>query len=621
MKPTDVIGLLLGSFISSASGFVATPTARRPLGNPGSVNSCFHPRAVLQPLLTLASEESEGILRNDVPPAAAHSIETATAAPEDEDLTAQVPDTNKILSIAIPAIGIWLCSPLLSMIDTCSVGLLSGTIQQAALNPAVAVTEYSSRLLYFLFTGTTNLVALSQKEDEGVQGMPNTANVFSNSMQLAVFTGIGLGVALLGSSGLLLRLLIGNDGLDPSILSAAGKYVGIRALGMPAAAMIGTAQAACLGLQDAKSAFRVFGVAAIVNLIVDLILVRQPHPWIGGVAGAAWATVLAQYFAAWLFVKWLCTKGATATAMESKGAKNRLLQRFSQSRAQPDNLQRDKEQPSTRGFLAGRFGFRELLRRPEREISKGFVPFVLPVTITQVGRCSPYAAMGHVVSSSFGTISMAANQIVLSIFTTLIPIADSLSLTAQSLIPGIIAGKKGGNDKQQEQQYTTMPPKVRPSKILWKTSVNFMKAAVVMGMVQASIVACIPFAGRFFTTDPAVIQMVNSVVPILLALFASHGVFCAAEGILVGQGDIKWLGRIYGVFCAVIPFLMLRVKWAVAAGNTAVNLLSVWKVFLGYQIFRISAFLARGAWLQWKLYDSERGGTGNEMDVAPVGAS
>jgi hypothetical protein len=57
------------------------------------------------------------------------------------------PCSKRILKFAIPAIGVWLCGPILSLIDTSSVGLLSGTSQQAALNPAVAVTEYCALLI------------------------------------------------------------------------------------------------------------------------------------------------------------------------------------------------------------------------------------------------------------------------------------------------------------------------------------------------------------------------------------------------------------------------------------------------------------------------------------------
>ena len=49
------------------------------------------------------------------------------------------PTVGKILRYTLPAIGIWLCSPILSTIDTAAVGLLAGTAQQAALNPAMSV--------------------------------------------------------------------------------------------------------------------------------------------------------------------------------------------------------------------------------------------------------------------------------------------------------------------------------------------------------------------------------------------------------------------------------------------------------------------------------------------------
>lgn len=54
---------------------------------------------------------------------------------------------RQILAFAVSATGVFLCSPLLSLIDTSAVGLLSGTAQQAALNPAVAVTDYAALLI------------------------------------------------------------------------------------------------------------------------------------------------------------------------------------------------------------------------------------------------------------------------------------------------------------------------------------------------------------------------------------------------------------------------------------------------------------------------------------------
>ncbi len=57
------------------------------------------------------------------------------------------PSIQKIIKFSLPAIGVWLCSPVLSMIDTASVGVLAGTAQQAALNPAVSVTDYGALLV------------------------------------------------------------------------------------------------------------------------------------------------------------------------------------------------------------------------------------------------------------------------------------------------------------------------------------------------------------------------------------------------------------------------------------------------------------------------------------------
>ena len=55
---------------------------------------------------------------------------------------------------------------------------------------------------------------------------------------------------------------------------------------MPAAAVIGTSQAACVGMRDLKSPLYVPLAAAIINGLGDFFLVRNANPIIGGCAGA-----------------------------------------------------------------------------------------------------------------------------------------------------------------------------------------------------------------------------------------------------------------------------------------------------------------------------------------------
>ena len=61
----------------------------------------------------------------------------------------------------------------------------------------------------------------------------------------------------------------------------------------------------------------------------------------------------------------------------------------------------------TRGFLHGKLMYRDLIRFPKSiGIVKKFLPYVVPVTTTAIGRVSGYVAMSHVVSSVLDAAGM-----------------------------------------------------------------------------------------------------------------------------------------------------------------------------------------------------------------------
>ena len=150
------------------------------------------------------------------------------------------------------------------------------------------------------------MVASAQGADHGTDDKPRTAKMMIGSMQMSTYVGLGLGSFLFIFAKPLLTAIIGNDAISPVVFSAAMKYVRIRALGMPAAAVIGSTQAACLGMQDIRSPLYVLAAAAVINFIGDMLFVGQSNPLLGGAAGAAWATVLSQYVAVTFFFQWLC---------------------------------------------------------------------------------------------------------------------------------------------------------------------------------------------------------------------------------------------------------------------------------------------------------------------------
>lgn len=528
------------------------------------------------------------------------------------------PSIIDIVKFAIPAIGVYLCSPLLSMIDTSSVGLFCGTLQQAALNPAVTITDYSARTMSFLYTGTTNIMASTRSNRRDSHSSDATYNnnnqeygmlrdTLTGALRLSFFVGLGLACFLLMTSRRMLVPLIGNDSMDVELLNAAWRYIMIRSLGMPAAAMIGTCQAACLGLKDNQTPFNIIIAAAGINLFLDVLLVGQRRfPWIGGTAGAAWATIFSQYFAVWLFLRNFtrCTiKNHTSTSWEKDDKMKTSSKTQGLLLAEDENEDRSPLPQQLKRRM------KSFMKFPSKQTIQNFAPFVVPVTTTQVGRCSTYIAMGHVVSSTMNEVSMAAQQIITSIFYALIPIGDSCSLTAQSFLPSILSSQKrqeatetnatnhngsnnnNGNHCKDELQQFTKGAAIR------KTVQNIYKMAGIMGIFLSMIALSIPVACPLLTSDPAVISTVKSVIPVMLAVLTTHGIFCASEGILLGYRDLKFLGRVYSIFFAVIPMLMFRLKYAARIGGKAVELSSVWNVFLGYQAVRIVAFATRALYL------------------------
>lgn len=549
----------------------------------------------------------------------------------------EVPSISKIIRFAIPAMGVWLCSPLLSMIDTSAVGLLSGTAQQAALSPAVSVTDNGALVVAFMYTATTNLVASASEKDKTAgennkNDKEHTIKTLITALQLALFVGIAFGIALGGFSQPLLRALIGNDSIDPVVFRAADRYVKIRSLGMPAAVVIGSAQSACLGMQDIRSPLYVLLAAAAVNALGDFLLVSRRHPWVGGCAGAAWATVASQYAAMAMFMAWLKFRPKsehrerenitmtddtrkkvdisnailelTTKSAEGKPRRKEFkhtiksvcngrlgLQRWntnSDRESKSTNATKVKPSPATksslpaRGILANRFRTRDILKLPSRAKAIAFWPFVIPVTTTAIGRISGYVAMAHVASSALGTIDMAAQAIIMSCFCCLTPVCESLNLTAQSFVPAIY-GKKLSRARADA---------------LRQTFRNFMKVSALFGGVLVAMVSSIPILSQYFTSDLAVRSAVRLATPALSLFFALSGLMCIGEGMLLGQKDLKFLRNAYAAYFFAVPYFLLRLKRRALAGLQTVGVGTMWETFSIYQLIRVIIWLARMRKLQ-----------------------
>eukprot|EP00984_Skeletonema_dohrnii_P018380 scaffold8562_cov102-Skeletonema_dohrnii-CCMP3373.AAC.7 len=606
-------------------------------------------KAVATAIATEASVTiTQGTAESDDTATTSHSV-SSSSSPNMREIN--TPSVAKILKYTIPAIGVWLCSPVLSMIDTASVGLLSGTAQQAALNPAVSVADYGALVVAFMFTATTNLIAAAQAQDQddgqGVDA-PRTTLTLVTALKLALVVGSVFGVGLSFFGNTLIQSLIGNDSLDPEVVAAALRYVRIRCLGMPAAVVIGTAQSACLGMQDVKSPLYVLLAAAVINFCGDVIMVPNANPWLGGAAGAAWATVFSQYGALIMFWRWMTTrpkvgvdkgKGLklnwsklggifgskkhdniineedetkrvdvtqgimelTGTSAEGKsrrkqfraflGSKNllkgiRLQSSYESLRLKKDRPASVKSLPKSRGFLAdGKLTLRDYL-----SVSKIDAP--------TAKEFAPFVI--PVTTTSIGRISgyIAMSHVASSTLGTFDMAAHQIIFSIFCCLTPIVDALSQVAQSFVPSIHGIKAKSEARANALRKTINNFRKVGAMFGVLLVSLVSMIPLISRYFTSDPLVMQKVNGAIPGVALFLIVHGLMCGGEGSLLGQKDLVFLRNSYALFFFTVPAYMLRLKYRALAGLQTVGIGTMWAAFSSYNLIRTTIFHVRLALLQ-----------------------
>jgi MATE family multidrug resistance protein len=204
---------------------------------------------------------------------------------------------RKVAALALPALGSLVADPLLSLVDTAFIGRI-GSDALAGLGVAAAIFGVAFFAFNFLEYGTTTEVARAVGADNpAAAGRATiTAGV------LAVVAGLGVAIALLTVAG----PLAGAMGASGGVRDQAVTYLMIRALAAPAVLLVRAANGVYRGHQDTRTPFVVtLGINGI-NLVLDPLLIFGAGM---GVAGAAWATVIAQWVGAMVFVVLLARSG------------------------------------------------------------------------------------------------------------------------------------------------------------------------------------------------------------------------------------------------------------------------------------------------------------------------
>ncbi len=208
------------------------------------------------------------------------------------------PHDRALAALAIPALGSLVADPLLSLVDTAFVGRV-GTDALAGLGIAAALFGVAFFAFNFLEYGTTTQVARAV----GRVDVAAAGRATLTAGMLAVLFGLALAALL----AILAGPAAGVMGASNGVRSEAVTYVMIRALAAPSVLLVRAAHGAYRGFQDTRTPFLVtLGINGL-NLVLDPLLIFGADM---GVAGAAWATVIAQWAGAVVFVGLLRRNGA-----------------------------------------------------------------------------------------------------------------------------------------------------------------------------------------------------------------------------------------------------------------------------------------------------------------------
>ncbi|MBT8208361.1 MAG: MATE family efflux transporter [Acidimicrobiia bacterium] len=390
---------------------------------------------------------------------------------------------REISRIAIPALGTLVADPVVSLVDTAFVGRI-GVPELGALAVATAAFGVAFFLFNFLSYGVTPYVANAHAAGDTQRA--------SQLIIAGLFAAVALGVAssaiLIAGVGPILDLM----GATADVVVPASTYLEIRALALPALLIVLVGHGAFRGYQDTKTPLWVSIGISVVNLVLDPLLIYGLD-W--GIAGAAWATVIAQWVGAGAFL-WLLL------------VRNR------------EDLGIERVRPTRRDFgkLFGA-GWALIVRT---------AALVLAFT------------MATAVAARLGTVVVAAHQVAFQLWIFLALVVDALAIAGQALI-----GKYLGS------AYPARAKVVAERLLGLGIYVGFGLALL--------LAALRPLLPGIFTDDPEVITAVLSVYGFVVLMQPMNALVFVWDGVLIGAEAFRYLAGAMASVSAVTAVMLLGV--------------------------------------------------------------
>ncbi|MEU2155518.1 MATE family efflux transporter [Streptomyces sp. NPDC019396] len=414
---------------------------------------------------------------------------------------------REIVALAVPAFGALVAEPLFVLVDSAIVGHL-GTPQLAGLGVAAALLMTAVSVFVFLAYATTAAVA----RRVGAGELSGAIRQGMDGIWLALVLGTGVVAVVLPGAPWLVELFGASDTAAPY----ATTYLRISSLGIPAMLVVMAATGILRGLQDTRTPLYVAVAGFAANAALNAGLVYGAGL---GIAGSAWGTVLAQ-----------CGMAAAYLVVVVRGARRHGA----------------SLRPDPAGIRASAQAGAPLL---VRTLSLRAVLLIATA-----------------VAARLGDTSIAAHQVILSLWSLMAFALDAIAIAGQAIIGRYL----GAEDPDGARQ-------VCRRMVQW---------GIVSGMVLgALLVLARSLFIPLFTGDQAVH---STLLPALLVVALSQpvaGVVFVLDGVLMGAGDGRYLAvamlltlAAFAPVALLVPALGggLTALWWAMALMMIVRMLTLW---------------------------------------------
>ena len=501
------------------------------------------------------------------------------------------PTLMKIISsvyiLGMPSLLSVLCEPAIGCTESLLVGRV-GMVYLAAIAPSSVMFWLIEEVCFALSVGVTTAVSeasaarslisldeldevggggekeeekekeMSQRRQQGNQEFVVTEET-REIVQASVLAAFGFGIAFALAMQFMYAPAMRILGVSGEALRLGRLYTAIRCFGLPFFAVGVTFEGAYMGERDGMTPLCAFGLASLATVVLQVALIHPSYGGLASVIGAGTAMSVGQLVAAgFLLVS-----------------------------------------ANNRGF----FNISQTVRRSSKDLPKLLMKAINLLNKSDVTDSTLWLFCGSAsrmlvytlctaLATQIGVIAAASNKYALDIYFFVCYLIEPLFTLGTVLLP----------------------KKLKTNKIeaCWMRRILFCLAILFAIILCCVASITISAAGHFNLIEPELVKSLASVKPYVVASVGVGSFTYAADGIRIGMGGAKYVGKTQ-MFNLLLTVALAAWMKLYSPGSASMTLNHVWTLMVSFQFLRVCQHVYASAKSDKELLTTTEGVEGLEI--------